>query len=251
MRWNRLINIRILLMIVFIVGSGFAVRAQDSSEILERIDAYRVPFETFLIRLKITSCIEDAVDEVGLFHAYIDGADKSLVLAKAYRTPNMKILYVEENMWVHLPGSRRPIRITPIQRLMGQASNGDVARAGYSGDYQAESIGQEKVLNEDCVKILLTAKKPSATYHKIVMHVRRSDYRPVRAEYYLLSGKHYKTARFDTFRMIDGHPILAKMTIFDEIRPGHFTIFEYEEIVEKSLPERYFNKNYLIHVTGL
>ena len=33
-----------------------------------------------------------------------------------------------DDMWVYLPDTSRPIRITPLERLSGDASNGDVAR---------------------------------------------------------------------------------------------------------------------------
>jgi len=37
----------------------------------------------------------------------------------------------------------RPIRISPLQRLMGQASNGDVARTSFTVDYNAKSATEE------------------------------------------------------------------------------------------------------------
>ena len=37
------------------------------------------------------------------------------------------ILFVEQNMWIYVPGTRRALRISPQQRILGGVSNADVA----------------------------------------------------------------------------------------------------------------------------
>lgn len=237
------------LIYLFLTLVTTATFAQEN--ILEKIDAFRVPYREFLVRTKIVTYEKDELKETAIFDAYMNGNDKSLVVAKEYKTRGMKLLYVEENMWVQLPNSQRPIRITPIQRLMGEASNGDVARVSLADDYTAQIIGTETVNDIACHKLELWAKKKSATYHKIMLWVRQQDFRPVKAEYYVISGKHIKTAFFESFRPIAGRMILERMTIYDELKKDSKTIFEYLKIEEKKIPIKYFNKNYLIHVTDL
>ena len=226
-------------------------QTNDSQEILRKIDRYRIPYKKFLIRTKITSYNGNKVKETAVFDTYIDGEDKSLVIAKEYKNKGMKILYVDEKMWVHLANSSRPIRITPIQRLMGQASNGDVARVSYVAEYIVKAVNGVRLGEHTCYRLFLKAKSPSSTYHKIILYVRKKDYRPLKAEFYLLSGKHFKTAVFTAFEPFHGKVLLKKMTIYDELRTDMKTIFEYTLIEEKELPARYYNKNYLIHVQGL
>jgi hypothetical protein len=154
-------------------------------------------------------------------------------------------------MWVQLPNTHRPLRITPIQRLMGEASNGDVARLGLSRDYTAESLGKEIVEGTACLKLKLTARSRGATYHKIMLFVREKDLRTVKAEFFLLSGKHFKTAYYTEFKSFNGKTLLAEMTIIDELQQWKKTTIEYLSVEEKSLPARYFNKNNLVHIKGL
>jgi hypothetical protein len=239
------------IVIGFIIFLSIPVLSQDSDSLIQRIDAYRVPFEQFYIRTRLTAYIDEKVDETAVYDAYMDGVEKSLVIQKEGMNRDMMILYSEEKLWLHLPGSRRPIRITPIQRLMGQASNGDIARVSYGEDYRAESKGMVTVQDIPCLQILLTVQKKSATYPRIVLYVRQKDCRPVEAEFYLLSGKHYKTATYDRYGISNGKILLEKMTIYDEVRKGRRTIFEYEGIREKKIAVKYFNKNYLVHVTDL
>jgi len=242
---------RIIIIAAFIICMVFPGVTAHTQDILQKIDAYRILYEQFTLRLKITSYKNGKVREAAEFDVYIDGNDKSLVIAKKYRTKDMKILYVNENMWVQLPNTRRPIRITPIQRLMGEASNGDVARVSYAEDYSAERLGREEIDGIICEKLKLKAVKKSATYNKILLYVSENDYRPVKAEYFMISGKHYKTSFFEEYSILNNRPVLTKMTIYDELRRNSKTTFEYLNIEEKKLPSRYYNKNYMIHIKGL
>jgi len=237
--------------IVPIILLLLATTSFAQEKLLEKIDKFRVPYREFLVRTRITTYENDKLKETAVFDAYIKGNDKSLVVAKKYKTKGMKLLYVHENMWIQLPNARRPIRITPIQRLMGEASNGDVARVSFSDDYSAQIMGKIKIDDIACYQIRLLAQKKSATYHKIILFARKRDYRPVKAEYYLVSGKHIKTAYFKKYKPVAGKMVLKKMIIFDELKKTGKTIFEYVKFEPRKLPVKYFNKNYLIHVRNL
>jgi hypothetical protein len=236
---------------ILLLCSSLYAQGDSSQDLLRRVDAFRVPYEQFLVRTRLTTYEGEKVEETALFDAYINGDEKSLVVQKEGKNRDMKILYVEEKMWVQLPSSRRPIRITPVQRLMGQASNGDVALVSYGDDYTAEPVDADTIDGVVCRRLLLSARKKSATYHKIFLFVRKSDYRPVKAEFFLVSGKHFKTAYYEAYALIGDRMILTRMTIHDEIRRDEKTVFEYEMIQEKRIYAKYFNKNYLVHVRGL
>ncbi|MDI6808047.1 MAG: outer membrane lipoprotein-sorting protein [Candidatus Eisenbacteria bacterium] len=220
-------------------------------QILKKVDAYRGPSQQFTVHLKLTSVEGGTVVETALFDVYVGGKDRSLAIARKYRTRDMKILYVGENMWVHLPNSRRPIRITPIQRLMGEASNGDVLEVSYSQNYMVRRADKDTILGMPCLKLDLDARSTSASYKRIVLWVRQDDCRPVCGEFYLVSGKRLKTVRFEEFAEIDGKQILTRMTIHDEVKKQSRTTFEYLNVTPRFLPAKYFNKDYLMHVRGL
>jgi len=241
---------KMILCSLFLPGLMYAGQDEEQ-DILLRIDRYRVPYEQFLIRTQITTYEGNKIKESALFDAYIKGEDKSLIIEKEGKNKNMKILYVDEKMWVQLPGSRRPIRITPIQRLMGQASNGDVAKVGFVSDYSVVSLDTVRLEDQTCYKLLLKAKWTSSTYNKIILFVLKENCQPVKAEFFLISGKHFKTAEYVQFGLFQGKLLLEKMIIYDELRTDRKTVFEYTVIKEKELPVRYYNKNYLIHVQGL
>ena len=73
----------------------------------------------------------------------------------------------------------------------------------------------------------LTAKRKGATYQRILYWLRAEDARPVRAEFYLTSGKHIKSATFDEYAQIGGKMLLRRLTLYDEIRHNSHSLLEY------------------------
>lgn len=229
-------------------ASGTSSPASDSSEILKKIDAFRAPFEEFVVRVRLTSFENGRRDETALFDAYISGPEKSLVIAREHANRGMKLLYVGGDMWIHLPDTHRPLRITPMQRMMGEASNGDIARLSLTEDYAAEEAGLEEVDGVPCRRIVLTAVRESTPYHRVVLLVQAENYRAVRAEFYLPSGMRFKTARYEEYKPLEGRMILTKMTIRDDLRRGRETTLEYLSFEKRTIPARYFNKNGLVEL---
>lgn len=214
---------------------------------LEKIDACRISDDDALVRTKITQYEGERLIETAVFDVYVSGRDKSLVIARSYKSDGMKVLYVGENMWAHFPDTQRPIRITPVQRMLGEASHGDIARLSLSSDYRVEEDTAEEVDGLPCRKLRLAAVRKSAPYGKIVLYARAGDFRPVKADLFLISGKQAKSAYYDEYRSRNGRPTLVRMTIRDLIEPAKRTVFEYTNIEPVVLPEKYFNKNYLVH----
>jgi outer membrane lipoprotein-sorting protein len=143
-------------------------------------------------------------------------------------------------MWVYLPDTSRPIRITPLERLSGDASNGDVARTNYAADYTPVYLRTEKVGAEDCYVLDLTARRKGSTYQRILYWLRAADARPVKAEFYLTSGKHIKSATFDDYAPVDGRSQLRRMTLYDEIRHNSHSVLDYSGIAPRELPDKLF-----------
>jgi outer membrane lipoprotein-sorting protein len=150
------------------------------------------------------------------------------------------LLMLGDDMWVYLPDTSRPVRITPLERLNGDASNGDVARTNFSVDYSAVYLRTEKIGAENCYVLDLTAKRKGSTYQRILYWLRVEDARPVRAEFYLTSGKHIKSATFDEYVTVNGRSRLLRWTLYDEIRHNSHSVLEYSNIAPRELPDKLF-----------
>ena len=70
--------------------------------------------------------------------------------------------------------------------------------------------------------------------------MRAADARPVRAEFYLTSGKHIKSATFDEYAAVNGKSQLRRMTLYDEIRHNSHSVLEYSNIAPRELPDKLF-----------
>jgi hypothetical protein len=129
---------------------------------------------------------------------------------------------------------------------MGDASNGDVARTNFSRDYKPKLVGEEQINNKECYKLELTATNEAATYQRVEYWVTKNDFKPIKAELYLASGRHYKSVIYNEYKqVVGGKYLLAKMTLYDRLRENKYTIMEYLKYEQKDLPEKYFNKNFL------
>jgi outer membrane lipoprotein-sorting protein len=217
----------------------------DPEKLLAQSDLSRNGWESYEVVTVIKNYVNGELKEEGSFGTSIKGEDRTLV---KFLNPDVKgqyLLMLEDAMWIYMPNTRKPIRITALQRLLGNASNGDVARTRYAGDYKASIKGEETLDGVECYVLDLAAQREGATYNRVELWVRTSDARPKKAEIYLSSGKHYKTIFYDTFSTVHDRLLLTQMTILDRLREGSTTIMTFSGYAPKEIPEKYFNKDYL------
>ena len=79
---------------------------------------------------------------------------------------------------------------------MGDAANGDIASTNYADDYIGTLSGEEPVKGEACHVLDLKAASKNVTYDRIRYWVSKERLVGVKAEFYTLSGKLFKTAEF-------------------------------------------------------
>ncbi|MGA7159486.1 MAG: outer membrane lipoprotein-sorting protein [Bacteroidota bacterium] len=247
--------LRIIVIMAFTFVSLLLLNAQSiavsndtkltGDEILRLSDLSRNGWTSYSVMTTIINYEENELKEKGLFEVSIKGMNKTLVKFMNADVKGEYLLMVDDDMWIYMPNTRKPIRITPLQRLMGDASNGDVARTRYAEDYAAKLVKAESVDGVPCYLLELNAKRDGATYKKIDYWVEKETMRPKKAEMYLISGKHYKSISFDRYEESAGRTLLAQITITDRLREGRTTIMKYSSYAEKEMPEKYFNKDYL------
>ena len=212
----------------------------EAEALLKHSDIYRNGWPSYVTRVKITNYESGKEDEEKLYEVSQKGTEKTYVEFLSPREKGQHLLMLGDDMWVYLPDTSRPIRITPLERLSGDASNGDVARTNYAVDYTAVYLRTEKVGAENCYVLDLTAKRKGSTYQRILYWLRIQDARPVRAEFYLTSGKHIKSATFDEYIQVEGKTLLHKLTLYDEIRHNSHSVLEYSSITPRNLPDKLF-----------
>jgi len=212
----------------------------DAETLLKRSDNFRNGWPSYVLKVKITNYESDKSDEEKLYTVSQKGTDRTYVEFMSPRDKGRHLLMLGDDMWIYLPDTSRPIRITPLERLSGDASNGDVARTNYAVDYSPVYLRTEKQGSEQCFVLELKARRKGATYQRILYWLRVEDARPVRAEFFLTSGKHIKTATFDDYAPSAGKMLLRRLTLYDEIRHNSHSVLEYSGAAPRDLPDKLF-----------
>lgn len=123
------------------------------------------------------------------------------------------VLVLGDDMWLLLPNTKRPVRVSPQQRLLGPASGGDIARSRFQEDYAAEVVGEEVAEGEPCHRLELKARRPVVAFQKATLWVAKAGRRPVKAEFRMASGKLARTVRFKEGGLVQGQPVLRSMEV--------------------------------------
>ncbi|WP_157729742.1 outer membrane lipoprotein-sorting protein [Bacterioplanes sanyensis] len=151
-----------------------------------------------------------------------------------------------KNMWLYIPGTRKVIRVTPAQRLIGQASNGDVMGTTLSGQYQVAAKQAVQWQQQSSWQLSLQPLQEGATYGRIELWLsQQSPAMPQQAEFYSRSGKLLKTAIYEEVSEFNGHEKLARIKLVDAVRPQHYTIMNFSEYQPEDLDAAIFNKDAL------
>ncbi len=181
-------------------------------------------------------------------------ADKSNSLAEFImpaRVKGRKLLMRDRNMWFVKPGLSKPVPISPRQKLLGSASNGDIASTSYAGDYTITQFDDNgEFNNQPCFLFDLKAKNKKVTYDRIRYWVSKDKLVGIKADFYTVSGKLFKSAQFeyDNSITVNGmvKPFVSKMVIKNKIFKDDITTMYYKNIKIKKIPDSTFNLNLLM-----
>ena len=161
-----------------------------------------------------------------------------------------KVLQIDRNMWFIKPGLRKPVSISPRQKLMGAAAYGDIASTNYAGDYNISGSSEDNINGEPCHRLTLVAKDKKVTYDKIEYWISRDKNVGIKAEFYTISGKMLKWAAIEYGNKIKNEgkisPFVSKMTIHDAIIEANITTLTYSKVKLKKIPDSTFNINLLL-----
>ncbi len=182
--------------------------AQSGEEILARVDRLRHPWSAFTVELDMKDAKTSQRWKVSAREngdARLDGlSDKEQGRA---------VLMLGDQMWLLLPGSKRPLKVTPQQRMLGPAAGGDVARTRFRQDYTVQTMSEETLGERSCWRLELAARTPVVSARTVRLWVAKEPLAPVKAEFYLASGKLARSAQFGPPVQALGQPVLSRMEL--------------------------------------
>jgi len=228
----------------------------DAQKILVASDAVRNPDRPFGLSIVLTEYREARqVDSNTLaIYSKLDATSGRYRTLVSYigppRDAGKLVLENGTEMWFYDPASEASIRISPQQRLLGQASTGDVVTVNFAHDYRADTAVAEDITDGDraerhCFKLELHAAVSDATYHRIELWVERSSSRPVKGKFYSDSDRLLKTAYYRRFQSELGLERPTEIVIIDGLTPTWVTVMRYSSYAWRDVPDSWLQRDYL------
>ncbi len=182
------------------VAAAAAARA-----IVLKADEIRLPRDPFQVEVAVATRAAGQDQDPRRYRILSRGNDNTIVLTQEPTIERgQNLLMKGRDLWLYMPSVSQPIRLSLSQRLTGLVSNGDLARANFSGDYSPRIVGTERIDGREHHVVELIASERGVTYPKVVYWVRTGDFHPAKAEFYSLSGRLMKTCRYENYRMLGG-----------------------------------------------
>lgn len=232
--------------------TALAAQAQDVTALLKATDKFRMSADNLQVETQINVLNADgSPDKERRYTVFVQAKRQSLVLMKSPAEQGQKVLMLGDDFWLLMPNSQRPLRITPMQKLLGDASTGDVATMSWAEDYSGKLVGDEPCdpaaasIKRTCLHLSLNANRKGVTYQRIELWVGKVRFDPVRADLYVLSDKLAKQARFVMDK--PGAPtMVTEMVLSDLVNNHKTTHVRYLGRKERQVPPEWLNPMFLV-----
>jgi outer membrane lipoprotein-sorting protein len=247
-----------------IVLAGMAVwhapRAQaappSAADIIAQADKVRSPQGAYRVSVGLVEYVNGkARDKVDLaVHAKLFPDTRRFKNVVRYASPprdaGKLVLLDGSNMWFYDPASKASLRISPQQRLMGQASDGDVVTVNLALDYRPKLLGEEKIQDADRKErevwhLELTAATDEAMYSRLELWIEKDSYRPIKAKFYSDSGRLLKIAYYRKYAPQLGVARATETVIIDAVDASLVTKMTYSDFRAEDAKDIWFQRDFL------
>ena len=220
----------------------------DAAALLQAADGYRTGTDNLQVETQVSVLNRDGTpDKERRYTVFVQAQHKSLVLMRSPAEAGQKVLMLGDDFWLLMPGSQRPLRITPTQKLLGDASTGDIATMSWADDYTGRVVGDEPCGADPepvCRHLSLQAARKGVTYQRIELWLGKARHEPVRADLYVQSDKLAKQARF-VFDKPALPTMVTEMVLLDQLSNHKETRVRYLSRQGKAVPEAWLNPMFL------
>ena len=228
----------------------------DAQSILAASDEVRNPSKPFAVTVVLLEYRNAKQTDTNNLTVYskadpTSGQYRSLIRFMAPERDAGKLMLKNGNdLWFFDPSSQASIRLSPQQRLLGQASNGDVVTVNLAKDYKAELLAEEDTADGERVmrrayKLGLSAASPDVTYHRVEIWVDAANSRPIKARFFSESGHLLKTAYYRKYQPQLGRERPTEVVIIDGLDPSWVTVLRYSDYAWRDVPDVWLQRDYL------
>ena len=248
-----------LILTVMLTASGAGAETPSAQDIVRAADAIRNPSRPFRTRLTLTEFVsgQERDRTVLLVHARLDptsGQFRNLVrYLEPRRDTGKAVLLGGRSLWFFDPASNSSVRISPQQRLLGQAAIGDVLTINMAADYSARIVGVETIqdaqrVERTCWHLVLEPRTDLAVYGRVDYWVEQSNSRPIKAKAWSDSGRVLKVLYYRAFEERLGAARPSEIVIVDAVDAALVTTARLNDWAWDDIPESWFQRDALAHL---
>lgn len=229
---NIFLPIRIFILFLIISYLSFA---QNATEIVKRADELMRAKSSYTeLTMKIIK--PDWEREMSMKVWALEPDFALIYITSPARDKGTVTLKRKNEVWNWLPSAQKVIKIPPsmmLQSWMGSDFTHDdlVRESSVIDDYSHKIIGEEKLGEFDCYKILLTPKpQAGVVWSKIIIWITKNSYLQPLAEYYDENDKVVKRFVGSELKVMDGRKIFTHWEMIPLDKQGNKTVMEYTKI---------------------
>jgi outer membrane lipoprotein-sorting protein len=227
--------------------------------IVSKADAVRNPADPFERKLRLIEYVDGAIRNETTLRVYskVDsqtGQFRNLVrYEEPPRDAAKAVLMNGTMMWFYDPASRTSVRISPQQRLLGQAAQGDVVTVNLAHDYKPRLVGPPdgETLTDAgqhprrCWHVELTPANDSAIYGKADYWVEQETYRPIKGKFYSDSGRLLKIAYYHKYEERLGAVRPTEIILIDAVDSKLVTTMNASDDKPREIPDSWYQRDFL------
>jgi outer membrane lipoprotein-sorting protein len=233
-----------------------AAAAQSAQEIIAAADKVRNPGRPFRVTNTLTEYVGGNARNTStlVVYAKIDpksGQFRDLVrYVEPARDAGKMALLDGTVLWFYDPASKASVRISPQQRLIGQAAIGDVLTVNLALDYAGTVVGAETVQDtarqpHDCWHLDMKAANDHATYNRVEYWIEKGTAFPIKGKFYSDSGRLLKILYYRGFVERLGGIRPTEAVIIDAVDSNLVTRINLGDYQFQEIPETWFQREYL------
>ena len=247
---------RKLLGLFILIAATHGYAAPDAQQLLVASDAVRNPGQPFSLTNTLIEYRNGREQGQSVLQIYAkaesgSGQYRNLIRFVAPARDAGKLMLKNGNdLWFYDPASKASVRISPQQRLLGQASNGDVMTVNLARDYTATLAASETIQDGErqpraSHQLVLQAKQGDIAYPRITLWLDAANSRPIKGEFYSDNGRLLKTAYYRRYQQQLGQMRPAETVIIDGLDKSWITVMRISDLAYRDVPEAWLQRDYL------
>lgn len=236
-------------------------QAPDAQKLLAASDAVRNPGQPFSVDITLAEYLDGKrVDGSSLVsYSRTLARDAQFATLLRFTAPAREVgklmLKSGLDLWFYDPSTQASVRLSPQQRLLGQASNGDVVTVNFARDYKATLGADEEVQDGErktrqSHRLELAAASSDAAYGRIELWIERGTAAPIKGRFYAESGQLLKTVYYRRFKTELEADRPTEMVIIDGLNANSVTVMRLANYTARKIPDTWFQRDFLPRFKG-